>query len=110
MSSIQYNSKAQEGEAARTPILTTIYNVTGVLWIIAGGIALLITAGDARPFGIASAAVAIFLGMISFGIGQVVMLIARIEFNTRATDSSYQMVKLLREVARNTADTKPQVP
>ena len=106
MSSTRYDSSTQE--VAKTPILSAIYNVIGTLWIVAGAIAVFIAAEDPKTVaaGVAAAAIALFIALVCFGIAQVVMLIAKIEFNTRATDSAYQMVKLLREISRNTSSTK----
>jgi len=107
MSSTGYDSRPQDD--AKTPILTTIYNIAGALWIIVGAIAVFIAAQDSKTLagGIAAAAVAVFMALVCFGIAQVVMLIAKIEFNTRATDSSYQMVKLLTQICRNTTVPNP---
>lgn len=102
MSSSSYDSHVQD--EAKTPILTTIYNVAGGLWIVVGAIAVFLAAQDEKTLagGVAAAAIAVFMALVCFGIAQVVMLIAKIEFNTRATDSSYQMVKLLTQISRNT--------
>lgn len=49
-------------------------------------------------------ATAVFLlsALLSFGIAQVIMLIAKSEHNTRPDEASGQILKLLREIARNT--------
>ena len=59
---------------------------------------------------VAAAAMALFIALVCFGVAQVVMLSAKIEFNTRATDSSYQMVNLLKQIAKHTSGPDSKAP
>lgn len=115
MSYKSYDPEAADGRSkVKTPILTSIYNVFGVLWLLGGAIVVLVGMREPKLLAgsIGAAAIAVFMALVCFGISQVVMLIARIESNTRATDSSYQMVQLLKQIARNTTPpgTEPVDP
>jgi membrane protein YdbS with pleckstrin-like domain len=107
MSSINYVGSSES--KVKIPILASIYRVAGSLCILAIGLLILGYTSDGLPLVSAApgAAVALLLALICFGIAQVIMLVAKIEFNTRQSDSSGQILKELREIVKNTA--KPSI-
>lgn len=108
MSSIRYD--AGPVEEVKTPILTSVYRLVGGLCVIAAGLAVVIGMRDTRGLGagISAAAICLFAALVCFGIAQVVMLIAKIEYNTRRDGETGQILKALREIAKNT-ESKPKV-
>ena len=92
----------------KSPILTQVYRSLAALAFI--GSAVCIVATFLQPqylqiFAIYAAGLLIS-GIISLGIAEVVYLIAKIEFNTRESSHSYQTLKTLQTIAKNTARTQ----
>lgn len=92
----------------KSPILTKVYRILAALAFAAS--AACIVAALAQPKDFAGFAIyaAGFLisGIISLGIAEVVYLIAKIEFNTRESSHSYQTLKILQAIAKNTAQSQ----
>ncbi len=89
----------------KTPILTTVYRILAALLFLAAIAAA--AASFTKPNDLAgllfyAAALAVG-GIVSLGIAQVVHLVAKIEYNTRESMGSHQILKSLQAIARNTA-------
>lgn len=74
----------------KTPILASLYRLFGFLGFIAGGLSIVLTLfhGDDMPGGVMFGIIAIFSGIISIGIAEVITLIAKIEYNTASSAGS----------------------
>ena len=93
-----------ETNKVKTPILTTLNRIAALLaFVVAVGI-IIIGIKESQPvFATAiGAGTACIYGLFLWGVAEVILLIAKIEFNTRSEDNSYQTVKLLTKIARNT--------
>ena len=89
----------------KSPILTSIYRILAVLSFI--GMAFCIFAALADPKNVAGSLIygagLLMSGIIFLGIAEVVLLIAKIEFNTRESSHEYQILKTLQTIAKNTS-------
>ncbi len=84
----------------KTPILATIYRLFGFLGFIAGGLCIIISIAEPNklPGGIMIGVIALFSGVISLGIAEVITLIAKIEHNT-ASSADSDSEKTMKEIS-----------
>jgi len=86
----QIETVAQPTEEYKTPILSVIYKICGILSLVAGMLSFfgglydnMIGLGGSQ--GISQGAILIFAGTFFIGIAQVITFIAKIELNSRAS-------------------------
>ena len=74
----------------KIPILASVYRMLGFLGFIAGGLCVILAIAEPKqmPGGIMIGILALFSGIISLGIAEVVTLIAKIEHNTASNPDS----------------------
>jgi len=96
--------KNMEINKVKIPILTILNRIAALIaFLVAIGVFVTGIIEQQQPMAVAiTTGVSILYGLFAWGIAEVIHLIAKIEYNTRNHDGTYQTVKLLTKIAKNT--------